>query len=231
MRRCTLRWLAAARSDLDAGTATPTTGYYPRYQHALLCLALHDEAAYRADCAAMLRQFHDSRNHYELHFTAWTCALAPNAIADIEEAISLARRAVEIAGANQRMQAWQGLGAALFRAGRFDEALAALERCESAEATDNTAPAYAWYFRAMTCFKLGQLDEARRWYDKAVDSTEQILGDGKATGAEPGGWNRRLTLELLRDEAAALLGVTANRDREADARPAPVPRPEETDRP
>jgi tetratricopeptide (TPR) repeat protein len=103
----------------------------------------------------------------------------------------------------------QGLGAALFRAGRFREALETLERCESAEENDGTTPAYAWYFRAMTCVKLGQVDEARRWYDKAAEATEKVLGDGKGTGAEPVAWNRRATLELLHSEATALLGRNA----------------------
>src|SRR5206468_2707224 len=103
----------AARRDLDCNVASPAAGYYAQYQHALLCLATHDETAYRADCAAMVRQFHDSQNAEELHFAAWTCALAPSAIGDMEEAIGLERRCVEINPLSQHFL--QGLGAALFR--------------------------------------------------------------------------------------------------------------------
>ena len=194
--------LAAVRRDLDSIVVSPATGYSARYQHALLCLVAHNEAAYRADCSEMLRQFHDSRNALELHFAAWTCALAPNAVATMDDAIELARRAVDI-GASQ--DSLLGLGAALFRAGRFQEAMAAFERCEAAAASPLTSPAYAWYFRAMTCFKMGQADEARQWYDKAVTATAKLLNDDGTAFTEPVSWNRRLTLELLKDEAARMI--------------------------
>jgi tetratricopeptide (TPR) repeat protein len=207
-----------ARRDLDAGVAWPAASYLARYQHALLCLVTHDEAAYRAECTDMLRRFHDSQNPLELHFAAWTCALAPNAVADMDDAIALARRCVEIAPARKGFV--QGLGATLFRAGRFEEALEALDRSESAKNDPVTSLVYGWYFRAMTCFRMGKADEARQWYDKAVAETTKLLTDNGTIGTEPVPWNRRLMLELLRAEASLMLGITANTGtRDAATRP------------
>jgi Flp pilus assembly protein TadD len=143
----------------------------------------------------MLRQFHDSENAEERHLAAWACVLAPNAVNDMEEPIGLARRDVEIRNANP--DSLLGLGAVLFRAGRFQEAMAALERCEP-----TFAPATSGFFRAMTCFKLGQDDEARSWYDKAVAATAKVLKDNASDAFG------HIKLQILRDESTQMLGIT-----------------------
>ena len=64
-----------------------------------------------------------------------------------------------------------------------------------------SSPAYCWYFLAMTHHKLGSSDEAQKWLAKAVEWTDNALQDEENTVT----WNRRLTLELLRREAEALI--------------------------
>ena len=58
----------------------------------------------------------------------------------------------------------------------------------------------------MTHHKLGHKTEAKQWYDKAVEWTNKVL-DKNRTDQEPVVWNRRLTLELLQKETAAMLNA------------------------
>ena len=60
------------------------------------------------------------------------------------------------------------------------------------------------YFLAMTHHKLGQQAEAKQWFDKAVAWTEKVLDENRKDH-KPVSWNRRLTLKLLRSEAAEML--------------------------
>jgi tetratricopeptide (TPR) repeat protein len=59
-----------------------------------------------------------------------------------------------------------GLGAALYRAGRFEEAIHRLD--ESHRARDDAGDPKAFAFLALTHHRLGHRDEARRWLDKLV---------------------------------------------------------------
>jgi serine/threonine protein kinase/Flp pilus assembly protein TadD len=194
-----------ARADFEKATASDSATYHVRYQHALFCLAMQDTTAYQQACAAMLRRFRDSQQPDELHFAAWTCVLAADAVDDYAPAIELARRAVEL-----RPDDWtngQTLGAVLFRAGHFEEALNDLTKSADAKGTLKSAPVYSWYLLALTHHKLGHPEDARRWYDQATESTRKLLASESAAGS-PVAWNRRLTLELLKAESAALLGNT-----------------------
>jgi tetratricopeptide (TPR) repeat protein len=56
------------------------------------------------------------------------------------------------------------LGAALYRAGRFEEAIRRLD--DSDRAPDDAGEPKAFAFLALTHFRLGHRDEAGRWLDK-----------------------------------------------------------------
>lgn len=189
--------LAAFSEALGNQKLQTSKEWHARYHSALLRLAVGDLDGYRTDCAAMLRQFQDSQNYDEIQFTAWTCALAPDAVSDWEQVIGLARRAVEVSSA--RNQSLQGLGAVLFRARRYSEALEVLERANAASEVALTTPAYTWYFLAMTHSQMGHPDEARQWSVKALAATETMLSDSQTV------WNRKLTLKFLREETRTLI--------------------------
>lgn len=199
--------------------------YYSRYQHALATLGADDPAAYRNASGDMRKQFAESEIANELHFTAWTCVLASDAVDDYSLAIELAERAIE---AEPKLAAYgQCLGAVLFRAGKFEDAVKHLNKVVASEDNENTSHAYGWYFLAMTHHQLGNQDEARKWLDKAVDHTEKSL-DQDRDNYEPVSWNRELTLQLLREESQSLIGVSEEPDTALPERPAAPPLPEIT---
>jgi tetratricopeptide (TPR) repeat protein len=191
-----------AREGLLGVIARGEGNFYTRYQAALLALKLDDPAAYRGTCAALVTKFADSQNPNELYYTAWTCSLGPGAVEDHAPVLELARRDAEARPSHAG--ALQALGAALFRAGQFEEAREALTKAaDAAPPTANSFSVYTRFFLAMTHHRLGQHEEAQAWFDKAEAYTEQALAekDGSASLS----WNRRLTLELLQSEAAAWL--------------------------
>ena len=168
--------------------------YY--YNLALLLAAEHD-SRYVDVCARMLRQFNDSEQFIETHFAAWTCALAPNAIENYADAIALGRAAVEAEPANP--QFLNGLGAILMRAGLYAEAKPYLEGIINHAGHETTSKTYTPYFLAMTEHHLGNAEAAGTHLKTAHELADKELADSIP-------WNRKLTIELLRKEAQALIG-------------------------
>jgi len=105
-------------------------------------------------------------------------------------ALNLSKRAVQLDP--QAGSRWQILGLAQFRVGNWQECLNAFKSATELKSEN----ALTHFFQAMAYWHLGQKDEARRHYDAAADRLGQNASpDGKAL--------------RLRDEAAALLGITA----------------------
>jgi tetratricopeptide (TPR) repeat protein len=100
------------------------------------------------------------------------------------------------------------LGGALYRAGRFEEAVQRLAEAdkltEAPDAASKSSPAYTWYFLAMAHQANGQSDEAKKWLGKAVEWSDKVFREDEE-GTAPLAWNRRLTLRLLREEAEAMI--------------------------
>jgi WD40 repeat protein/tetratricopeptide (TPR) repeat protein/tRNA A-37 threonylcarbamoyl transferase component Bud32 len=177
------------------------------YSLALLHLRDGNQGGYRKICSDMLQRFGAG--------AVWTCTLTPDSGADPARIVSLAEKAL----AKSRKDHWQvnhdhwhvnRLGAALYRAGRFPEAVKRLT-----EATElNTGPyrknmLCTWFFLAMAHQRLGHAEEARRWLDKASRATEDVLRPPKksrtAADTIPPDRARKLTLQLLHGEAQQLI--------------------------
>jgi serine/threonine protein kinase/Flp pilus assembly protein TadD len=109
----------------------------------------------------------------------------------VAEALDLANRAVELAPHNA--EHWNLLGRAHYRAGSYRAALAPLKK--SLELCPGFASSS--FFLAMANWQLGEKEEARRCYDKAVQSMNEQSPDDE-------------TLRRRRAEAAKLLGIPAN---------------------
>ena len=176
---------------------------YQRYLAALLCLQLDDPDAYRKALNDLRRRFEAAEDAASQNFVAWTACLAPAAVADYSTVLALAEKAVAAEPENDQFQ--KTLAAARFRSGQYESAHQLLteiaERDEEPGRGGNSSPAYGWYFLAMTEQALGNLDDATEFLNKANDWTNNMLSDQE----NPPSWNRKLTLELLRDEATGVI--------------------------
>ena len=81
----------------------------------------------------------------------------------MSSAVELAKQAVELAPEDGLC--WNTFGVAHYRAGQWRDALTALERSTELRKGGDSLD---WYFLAMTHQKLGHIDTASDWYDKAV---------------------------------------------------------------
>jgi serine/threonine protein kinase/tetratricopeptide (TPR) repeat protein len=121
---------------------------------------------------------------------AWQLATCPDPkLRDPAEAVRLANRAVQLA---PRQGAFQNtLGVAFYQAGEWQSAVTALnasmERNKGGDSSD-------WFFLAMAQWQLGDKQQARLWYDKAV----QWMDKNKPRDEE---------LRRFRAEAATLLKI------------------------
>ena len=86
------------------------------------------------------------------------------------------------------------LGAALYRAGRFAEAVRRLE--EGIQQSKGVSREADWVFLAMAHHRLGHHDEARRWLDRFRDRRPRLA---------PSAFWGELEIRLLRAEAEAVV--------------------------
>jgi hypothetical protein len=192
--------------DLEAVIAL--SGQDPRDyadSRALLCLGCDDRTGYRAACTELLNRFGASEDIWPAGLAAWSCVLAEGVGADLEAVLALARR---VAAWEPKEAHWgQTVGAALYRAGQFDEAIEQLIAADRLPDQGRTSPAYRRYFLAMAHHRLGHDTEARRWMTEAnAQAQRELKGLADGTGKPPP-WNRRLTLQHLRRQAESLLGA------------------------
>jgi tetratricopeptide (TPR) repeat protein len=103
--------------------------------------------------------------------------------------VELAKKAVELAPGQGLY--WNTLGVAHYRAGDWEAAIAALDK---AKQLHNGGDIYDWFFLAMTHWQLAHKEEARKWFDKAVEWMEKNRPSDE-------------DLRRFRAEAAELLGV------------------------
>jgi tetratricopeptide (TPR) repeat protein len=92
----------------------------------------------------------------------------PYPIADRESPIRLAEAAVRGATESQKRNYLNTLGAALYRAGRYDEAIRRLEEAIQARPGGQGIPA-DWSLLAMAHHRLGHREFARRWLERLAD--------------------------------------------------------------
>src|SRR5205823_1316215 len=84
------------------------------------------------------------------------------------EAVEFAKKAIQLepkAGTY-----WNTLGAAHYRAGNWKDAIAALQKSMDLR---NGGDSFDWFFLAMAHWQLGEKEQAKKWYEKAVVWTEK----------------------------------------------------------
>jgi tetratricopeptide (TPR) repeat protein len=195
-----------------------------RYYCALMRAEAGDLTGYRNVCAAMLDHFDRTKNPADAYWVAWTLVLAPDSVKDLDQAVKLAEIAVRSDPKNDAYSLT--LASALYRAGRFSEAIQRLNDSAASglAATKPSSPLHGWFFLAMAHRRLGHVEEAHEWLDKASKRVEQETKNPSSEANRA--WNRRLTWQLLRKEAEALLKQSgqdrdkANEKEKSQAKPA-----------
>nr|WP_315850942.1 tetratricopeptide repeat protein [Planctomyces sp. SH-PL62] len=179
--------------------ADPRPSFDILRSYAVACLGAGQLDEYQATCGQMLEQLGRPDDDVTTNNLAWTCVLAPDAVADPARVVSLAEAAV---AARPGERACLGtLGAVLYRAGRYSDAVRRLEESMAAEGRGGTP--FDWLFLAMAHHRLGHAEEARSWLDRSVRGIEQSADSRDVMDTLA--WGDRLALGLLRGEAEALL--------------------------
>jgi len=197
-----LRHWDRAAEDFQTSVRLGSPDATVAYLLALAQLARDDHAGYQATCALLVSNFVDSQDAETAYNVAWTCALAPEALSDLSTPIALAERATTLDATALKYAAT--LGALQYRAGRLDQARTTLETAYDRQAPADAmqfSPAYLAFFLALTHHQLGQTNQALEWFNKGCESADPQLTT-TAEQARTIGWNRRVTLTLLRNEAA-----------------------------
>ncbi len=167
----------------------------------MILRARGDESAYREACQELLRTFDVAEAAPGvINDIAWTCAFGAAAVNDYAPLL----RSLETAVASRpRADRLNTLGALLYRAGRFADAVRQLERAVDAQGAGGTA--YDALFLAMAHRRLGHGEEARRWLRRGGAPAPVAGSDPGASAATS--WITRLELEFLRREAVATVGA------------------------
>ncbi len=121
---------------------------------------------------------------------AWQLVTTPETHEWSPIAVELAKRAVKLAPTDRNC--WNTLGVAQYRNASWN---AAIESLEKSMELRHGGDAHDWFFVAMSHWRLDHKDEARQWYDKAVEWTDKNAPQNEE-------------LSRFRQEAAKLLGIT-----------------------
>jgi serine/threonine protein kinase/tetratricopeptide (TPR) repeat protein len=171
--------LSEFRQGVDLSPGMPEGWYYLALGH----LAAGQRDAYRRDCAEALTRFGKTQDPAIAARVLYACLPVPGALDDMTKLVPLA----EVA-ATDKVNA-RVLGAALYRAGQFEAAIASL----------NEGQARAWdhLFLAMIHHRLGHKEQALEY---AALADRQIKNEHYP-------WPENVESEQLRREAQDVLGI------------------------
>jgi len=126
-----------------------------------------------------------------LNTLAWLLADCPEQkLRDTGRAVDLARQAAALAPHDSKY--WNTLGVAQYRYGDWKSAIAALEKSMELR---NGGDGLEWFVLAMAYWQLGNYEQARKWYEQAIDWMDTSNAQDEQ-------------LRRFRAEAAGLLGIT-----------------------
>jgi len=170
------------------------------YGAALLSLWSQDLPRYRSLCERLLKEFGRIQDIGRSSALAYLCTLGPGATAHPESVVEIARRIVAEQPLDGNIHT---LATALFRAGKYQEAIEEFDRALRIRGDEGT-PFY-WVFLAMCHHKLGRQEEADRWFQKVAKAVP--LAPRPEEGKPVPDWHPRFEILLLHDEARRLLSA------------------------
>jgi eukaryotic-like serine/threonine-protein kinase len=185
-----------AVSTLDAAVSRWPDSLNIRYWQCDALLAAGDRIGWERAIASLLDRFQAPMSPEDSHTIAWLCAMGPYTISDLELPVRLAEASLERVKSSYYKAAYLNtLGGALYRAGRFHEAI---RRLEEGIQVGGSGPFFRpdCLFLAMAHHRLGHRAEARRWLDWLRDYQASDIRTIFI-------WE--LEIRLLRSEAEALI--------------------------
>jgi tetratricopeptide (TPR) repeat protein len=194
------QWVEAAAA-FDRASELQPDEVYLWFFRAVAHRAAGEGSAYRQTCVALAERFQKTEDPRTACHVVVTCVLSGDALPDMTRLLKLAR-----VGAGWFHFGASAHGAALYRAGRYDEAVRYFE----AEARTYRLRAWDWCFLAMAQHRLGHAGEARRclaeaarWIDEA---NHEELDDLTGTRPAWGIWCEHVMYPLVLREAEELIG-------------------------
>ncbi len=159
------------------------------------CLVeIGDHSAWRKLNADLVERLGNSRSVEIRWDIARACVLAPEGTVDRELPVHLAELALQEASPNSRWSYLITLGAALYRADRFEQAIERLD--ESLRLRDGTDRPERNAYLAMAHARLGHRAEALRWLDRLRNHQSSI---------DPADFASELQVRFQRREAEAVV--------------------------
>jgi Flp pilus assembly protein TadD len=182
----------------------PEDHWYWFYRGCVLACTGNSEA-YRAHCAAMLRQFGGTTDRNIADRTAKTCLLRPDATPDLAGQLRL----VDVAlapGGNEDELPWFLLlkGLAEYRQGHDGAAVDWLERSRRSFAGADAPRATVTLLLAMAHRRLGHAEQARGLFDEARGIVERDMPKATVDDLSGDGIENWLICHVIRREAEAL---------------------------
>jgi tetratricopeptide (TPR) repeat protein len=195
--------LEEAMADFATATKLGADRPGPWYRQALLHLHLGDPEGFRLARAAMLRHFDWENDVRDTLLAVRTCVLAHDTKENSGRVVAIAERC--LAARPRDPDRMHLLGAALFRAGRYRDAVRTLLEARKISGKEG---AVNDLFLAMTYLRMHESEQAQACLQRAARTTGQAA---KAGAGGPGGtqfaWSDRLELLLLRREAETILNA------------------------
>jgi tetratricopeptide (TPR) repeat protein len=177
---------------------------------ALARLELDDAEGYRQVCNDLLRRFGATQHAETAYRVAWTCALAPGAVAAPNQPVKPAQLAA--AYDPHSIPYCTALGAILNRAGRLEESVRRLKEAAALLPPGSAGPHALWL--ALCEQRLGHPAAARQWLEQSRRYAEQTRAQpspGTPGVGQAPGWIERLETQLLLREAVTLIRPEAAR--------------------
>jgi tetratricopeptide (TPR) repeat protein len=195
------QWDQAAADYASAAALRPEDTWLEHSQ-GLPLLAQGAFQGYRQVCARLMQRFANTDKASTAEAVVSLGVLLPEALKDPLPLVKLAERAV--AKEPKRAASLETLGAALYRAGRFDAAVAKLEQAVKLHGQEGSVGTLL--FLAMAHHRLNQADQAQHYLDKALAQIERASqGESAERKIEPPSWQTRLRWQLLRRETESLI--------------------------
>jgi serine/threonine protein kinase/Flp pilus assembly protein TadD len=201
---------ARALADFDqAHTVRPLDDLHDLGYRAVLQLSQRAFDGHAESCREMVGRFGDTNDVDDASLITCICASAPQGIPDPTARVLAAERSLS----RNPERSWSrlALGAALYRAGRYQDSVPHLRQALNSRPPNEVAPdarAFGQLFLSMALERLGESSEAAQLLRSARDAIDRVLNAPGSTNLGDA-WHPWAECQALREEAESLLSRQA----------------------